>query len=92
MNAKATSRLPVAASWYETRRFGDNVTLIREAHVAPWMRCNVWHVGGRDRDLLIDSGMGLRPLKAEIAGLQCAWAMLVPGWPSKADARQRSGC
>lgn len=56
----------VAADWYETRRLSNDVTLIREAHVAPWLRCNIWHVRGRDRDLLIDTGLGLRPLKAEV--------------------------
>jgi glyoxylase-like metal-dependent hydrolase (beta-lactamase superfamily II) len=62
--------LPVAASWYETREVGDGVGLVRETHVAPWLRCNMWHVRGRDRDLLVDSGMGLRPIKAEIAALR----------------------
>jgi len=23
------------------------------------MRCNIWHVAGRDRDLLVDTGMGV---------------------------------
>ena len=59
----------VPARWYETHRIADDVTLIRETHVAPWMRCNIWHIRGRERDLLIDSGMGLRPLKAEVARL-----------------------
>jgi glyoxylase-like metal-dependent hydrolase (beta-lactamase superfamily II) len=70
MDTKATSHLPVAASWYEIRHCGDGISLIGETHVAPWMRCNIWHVRGRDRDLLIDSGMGLRPLKAEMACLR----------------------
>ena len=56
-------------SWYESRHIGNGVTLIRERHVAPWLRCNIWHVRGRDRDILIDTGMGLRPLKAELSPL-----------------------
>ncbi len=47
----------------------DDVCLIRERYVAPWLRCNIWHVRGRDRDLIIDTGLGLRPLVAEIASL-----------------------
>jgi glyoxylase-like metal-dependent hydrolase (beta-lactamase superfamily II) len=70
MGMESAYQLPVAASWYETRSFSQGITLISESHVAPWMRCNMWHVRGRDRDLLIDSGMGLRPLKAEIAFLR----------------------
>lgn len=60
---------PVALDWYETRRLSDGITLIREKHVAPWLRCNIWHVRGRDSDLIIDTGMGLRPLVTEIATL-----------------------
>jgi len=36
---------------------------------SPFFRCNIWHVKGRDRDLLIDTGMGIRPLAATIAGI-----------------------
>ena len=61
--------LPVAAHWYEISDMGGGVSRILESHVAPWMRCNMWLIQGRDRNLLIDSGMGLRPLKAEIVAL-----------------------
>ena len=47
-------------------RLGDGITRIQERGVQPWLRCNIWHVRGRDRDLVIDTGMGLSPLKAEI--------------------------
>lgn len=59
----------IAADWYETVPMADGVTLIRERHVASWLRCNIWHVRGRDRDLIVDTGLGLRPLKAEVAAL-----------------------
>lgn len=64
-----TANLPTARIWFERQTVADGISLIRERHVAAWLRCNIWHVRGRDRDLLIDSGMGLRPLKAEIASL-----------------------
>jgi glyoxylase-like metal-dependent hydrolase (beta-lactamase superfamily II) len=51
------------------RRLDDGVTLLWEPHVAQWLRCNIWHIRGRDRDVLIDAGMGLRPLKSEVAKL-----------------------
>jgi len=60
---------PVARDWYETRSVGDGITLIRERHMAHWLRCNIWHVRGRDRDLVVDTGMGLRPLTREVATL-----------------------
>jgi len=31
--------------------------------VANFMRCNIWHIKGRDFDLVVDTGMGLDPLK-----------------------------
>ena len=36
----------------------DDVTLIHEPWIKPFYRCNMWHVRGRDRDLLFDSGLG----------------------------------
>lgn len=61
--------LKVARDWYEAHRLDDGVTRIEELHVAHWLRCNIWHVEGRDRDLIIDTGMGLRPLVKEVAQL-----------------------
>ena len=47
-----------AGNWYETIAFSDDVTLIHEPWIKPFYRCNIWHVRGRDRDLLLDSGLG----------------------------------
>jgi len=55
--------------WYEIENVSHGVSLIREKYVADWLRCNIWHVRGKNFDLLIDTGMGLRPLKKEIATL-----------------------
>ena len=57
------------APWYEIHRVDSGLSRILESHVAPWMRCNMWLIHGRDTNLLIDSGMGLRPLKQEVAAL-----------------------
>jgi glyoxylase-like metal-dependent hydrolase (beta-lactamase superfamily II) len=57
------SALPVALEWFERRTFADGVTLLSEPYVDPFARCNVWHVRGRDRDLVIDTGLGLRSLR-----------------------------
>lgn len=51
--------IPIAERWFETRSMADGVTLIYEPHVVPLLRCNIWHVRGRDRDLMIDTGTGL---------------------------------
>ena len=41
-----------STAWYETLTLGDGVTLIHEPWIKPFYRCNIWHVRGRDGDLL----------------------------------------
>jgi hypothetical protein len=41
--------------------------LIHEPHIKPYYRCNSWHVRGRDRDLLLDSGIGVVGLRRQVA-------------------------
>ncbi len=48
---------------------GEGITLIHEPWVKPFYRCNMWHVRGRDADLLLDTGLGVFPLRAAIARL-----------------------
>lgn len=55
--------LPIADRWFELTRISDDITLLAEPHVVPLMRCNIWHVRGRDRDLMIDTGMGIASLR-----------------------------
>jgi glyoxylase-like metal-dependent hydrolase (beta-lactamase superfamily II) len=59
----------IADRWFERARITDEITLLWEPHVVPFFRCNIWHVRGRDRDLLIDTGMGISSLKAAAADL-----------------------
>lgn len=59
----------IASDWYETKKVSDDLYLIREKHVAPWLRCNMWLIKGRDRNLLVDSGMGVSPLKPYLMAL-----------------------
>ena len=54
--------LPIADRWFEHRSIGEGITLLWEPHVIPLMRCNIWHDRGRDRDLIIDTGMGVASL------------------------------
>ena len=59
-------QVATAASWYETRPIGDGVTWIFEPHIRAFYRCNIWHLRGRDRDLLVDSGMGVVSLRQQV--------------------------
>lgn len=55
--------------WFERARVDDAITLLWEPHVIPLMRCNIWHVRGRDRDLVVDTGMGVMSLSDELSDL-----------------------
>jgi glyoxylase-like metal-dependent hydrolase (beta-lactamase superfamily II) len=52
--------------WYETISMADDVTLIHEPWIKPFFRCNIWHVRGRDRDLLFDTGLGHVSLRKHV--------------------------
>jgi glyoxylase-like metal-dependent hydrolase (beta-lactamase superfamily II) len=49
--------------WYRIRPQRDGITWIDEPHILEFYRCNIWHVRGRDRDMLVDSGMGVVSLR-----------------------------
>lgn len=49
--------------WYRVRHHGDGISQIDEPHILEFYRCNIWHVRGRDRDMLVDSGMGVVSLR-----------------------------
>ncbi len=69
--------LRTEAGWFATDRLDDDVTLIWEHRVSTDVRCNIWHIRGRDRDLLIDTGLGLGSLRDEIALLAGRQVMAV---------------
>ncbi len=56
----------LSTQWYEIRRVGDDVTYIGEPFIKEFYRCNVWHVRGRDSDMLVDSGMGVVSLREQV--------------------------
>ena len=51
--------LSVAARWFDRRRVHSQLTLLWEPHVHGLLRCNIWHVRGRDRDVFVDTGVGV---------------------------------
>jgi glyoxylase-like metal-dependent hydrolase (beta-lactamase superfamily II) len=59
--------LPVAERWFRSRSVADGITLLVEDHLDPFFESNVWHVRGRDRDLVVDTGNGIGDLRAELA-------------------------
>ena len=65
----ASVTLPVRSPWFVTEDVGRDITWIREPGVHPFLRANMWHVKGRDRDLLVDAGMGIASLRAAFPDL-----------------------
>ncbi len=60
-------RIATAETWYETTPLEDGVTHIYEPFIKAFYRCNIWHVRGRDRDMLVDSGMGVVSLRDQVS-------------------------
>ena len=61
--------LPVADPWFTVETVDDGVSMLTEPHVARLWRANLFLIRGRDRDLLVDTGMGIGPLRATVAAL-----------------------
>ncbi|WP_439816365.1 MBL fold metallo-hydrolase [Zavarzinia sp. CC-PAN008] len=61
--------LPVAPTWFQRRAVAPGLTLFSEPHVHSWFRANIWHIAGRDLDLLVDTGMGIASLKQALGPL-----------------------
>ena len=61
--------LPVATPWFAIAPAGGGVSRLEEPCVDPFLASNVWHIRGRDRDLLVDSANGIGPLGEAVAGL-----------------------
>ena len=60
-------RIATPETWYETTSLEDGVTHVHEPFIKAFYRCNIWHVRGRDRDVLVDSGMGVVSLVEQVA-------------------------
>ena len=55
-----------AEEWYEVRHIDDDVSFIAEPFIKDFYRCNIWHVRGSKRDMLVDTGMGVVSLRTHI--------------------------
>ncbi|TPM40235.1 MBL fold metallo-hydrolase [Mesorhizobium sp. B2-3-4] len=52
--------------WFSRSVVDDKTTMLTEPFVHDYLRANIWHLTGRDADLLVDTGMGICPLAPEI--------------------------
>ena len=56
-----------AQKWFRRRQLSDGLTVYDEPFVHAFFRANMFHLRGRDRDLVVDTGMGLARLSDAIA-------------------------
>ena len=80
-----TPDLPTAETWFDRREVAPGVTRVTEPYVDVLMRANLWHVRGRDRDMLVDGGMGVVALRPAFPDLFDAGPVLAVATHTHAD-------
>ncbi|GAA1788397.1 MBL fold metallo-hydrolase [Leucobacter iarius] len=63
------SPLPIVDRWFVSESMEDGITRIEEPYADEFLRGNIWHVAGDDRDLVVDSGLGIGSLRTEFPEL-----------------------
>ena len=61
--------LPVAHPWFHAEDAHGGITRLWEPHIDALLVSNVWHVPGRDADLVVDFANGVGPLRPAIDAL-----------------------
>ena len=59
----------VLSDWFKTKKISDWLYLTTEPFFEIGNRANIWLVKGSDRDIVIDTGLGVCNLKAHLEGL-----------------------
>jgi glyoxylase-like metal-dependent hydrolase (beta-lactamase superfamily II) len=59
----ASASLPVQDPWFEVTELSPDLFRITEPRCHRWVRANSFLILGRDRDILVDSGMGVAALR-----------------------------
>lgn len=55
--------------WFARERVGEVIWRLWEPFADPFARCNIWFVRGRDRGLIVDTGLGVASLHDAAADL-----------------------
>jgi glyoxylase-like metal-dependent hydrolase (beta-lactamase superfamily II) len=61
--------LPVAERWFVREELDSNVLRLTEPRTDPLIRANIYLIRGRDRHLLVDTGLGIASLAKELTDL-----------------------
>lgn len=62
--------LKVADTWFKATKIDDDTTLIIEPHIHVLEQANMFLVEGRDRDMILDTGMGVIPFRPYLDSLR----------------------
>lgn len=60
---------PVAENWFSVTRIDDATDLLLEPHVDVLFQANMHFVRGSERDMMIDTGMGIMPIRPYVEPL-----------------------
>lgn len=58
--------LTVASPWFDVSEVGDGILRITEPYVHSYVRSNAWLICGSSANLLVDAGLGIGYLRAEL--------------------------
>lgn len=61
--------MKVADRWFQRIAHDHGITQLVEPHVHPIIRGNIWHVRGRDRDMIVDTGVGIASVTNAVSDL-----------------------
>lgn len=67
VRSEAGSAMPVVDEWFRVTQIDEVITRIEEPFADPWISANSWHVRGRDRDIVFDTGLGVASLRETLA-------------------------
>src|ERR1700733_468704 len=87
----ASAMLAVQDPWFEVTQLSPGLFRITEPRCHRWVRANCFLILGRERDVLVDSGMGvaaLRPILDRLSTLRVFLVRRLCG----ADLREEEGC
>jgi glyoxylase-like metal-dependent hydrolase (beta-lactamase superfamily II) len=58
--------VPMATDWFRTSAVDEGLSVISEPFVDDLLQANMWLVRGRERDLLVDCGLGVTSLRTAL--------------------------
>ena len=61
--------LPVTPDWFRVTWVTGSIAMLTEPGVDGLIRANIWYLRGRERDLVVDAGNGVAPLRPVLDGL-----------------------